>query len=166
MPLPSPAVRATTLATKALRVRYSLRTTPLIMVLSSGIPDPENNSRARDEQNPQANGTRKMRQTGRDPAMPAALTNSLRRDEVAEAGCKQNEAEWECNPHHVLQRDVRVQSSVCPLVGCGHTNRELVSHHSCSKQPGRHQRITHLLNVPMLNLLQKWCPHAPFLRQA
>lgn len=118
MPLPSPAVRATTLATKALRVRYSLRTTPLIMVLSSGIPDPENNSRAGDDQNPRANGTRKTRQTETDPALPSALTDSLWRDEVAETGRKQNEAEWDRHPHGVLQGDIGVQRSVDPLVGC------------------------------------------------
>lgn len=41
MPLPSPAVRATTLATKALRVRYSFRITPRSIVFISGIPDPK-----------------------------------------------------------------------------------------------------------------------------
>lgn len=40
IPLPRPAVRPTTFATKALRVRYSFRTTPLRMVFSSGIPEP------------------------------------------------------------------------------------------------------------------------------
>lgn len=40
IPLPKPAVSPTTLATKALRVRYSFSTTPLRMVFSSGIPEP------------------------------------------------------------------------------------------------------------------------------
>lgn len=40
MPLPRPAVSPMTLATKALRVRYSFSTTPLRMVFSSGIPEP------------------------------------------------------------------------------------------------------------------------------
>lgn len=118
MPLPSPAVRATTLATKALRVRYSLRTTPLIMVLSSGIPDPEIKSRARDEQNPWTDRTRKMRLTETDLALPSALTNCLWRHEVAEAGCKQDQAERDSHPHGVLQGDIGVQCSINPLVGC------------------------------------------------
>ena len=42
IPLPRPAVRPITLAMKALRVRYSFRTTPLRMVFSSGIPEPVN----------------------------------------------------------------------------------------------------------------------------
>lgn len=41
IPLPRPAVRPMTLATNALSVRYSFNTTPLRMVLSSGIPEPE-----------------------------------------------------------------------------------------------------------------------------
>lgn len=41
IPLPRAAVRPMTLATKALRVRYSFKTTPLRMVFSSGIPEPE-----------------------------------------------------------------------------------------------------------------------------
>ena len=155
MPLPSPAVRPTTLATKALRVRYSLRTTPLIIVFSSGIPDPKNNSKAGDEQNPQANGIRKMRQTETDLAMPSALTNSLRRDEVAENGRKQNKNKWVCDPCQILHRNIRVQLSVHPLVGCRQTNKEVVSNHSCSKQVGKHQRITHLLNLHILNLPEK-----------
>lgn len=155
MPLPSPAVRPTTLATKALRVRYSLRTTPLIMVLSSGIPDPENNSRAGDEENPQANGMRKTRQTETDLAMPSALTDSLWRDEVAENGRKQNKNKWVCDPRQILQRNIRVQLSVHPLVGCRQTNKEVVSNHSCSKQVGRHQRITQLLSPPIPNLPEK-----------
>lgn len=40
IPLPRPAVRPMTLAMKALRVRYSFKTTPLRMVFSSGIPEP------------------------------------------------------------------------------------------------------------------------------
>lgn len=40
MPLPRPAVSPMTLATKALRVRYSFSTTPLRMVFNSGIPEP------------------------------------------------------------------------------------------------------------------------------
>lgn len=40
MPLPRAAVRPMTFAIKALRVRYSLSTTPLRMVFSSGIPEP------------------------------------------------------------------------------------------------------------------------------
>lgn len=40
MPLPRAAVSPMTLAMKALRVKYSFRTTPLRMVLSSGIPEP------------------------------------------------------------------------------------------------------------------------------
>lgn len=44
-------------------------------------------------------------------------------------------------------------------------NKEPVRNHSCSKLAGRHQRITYLLNMPMLNLLQKCYPNAPFLRQ-
>lgn len=40
IPLPRPAVSPTTLATKALRVRYSFSTTPLRIVFSSGIPEP------------------------------------------------------------------------------------------------------------------------------
>lgn len=43
IPLPRPAVRPMTLAMKALKVRYSFRTTPLRMVFSSGIPEPEKN---------------------------------------------------------------------------------------------------------------------------
>lgn len=125
MPLPSPAVRPTTLATKALRVRYSLRTTPLIMVLSSGIPDPENNSRAEGEQNLQANERRKKRQTETDLAMPSALTNSLWRHEVAENGRKQNKNKWVCDPCQILQRNIWVQLSVHPLVGCRQTKKEL-----------------------------------------
>ena len=41
IPLPKPAVRPMTFATKALRVRYSFSTTPLRMVFSSGIPEPD-----------------------------------------------------------------------------------------------------------------------------
>lgn len=41
IPLPRPAVRPMTLAMKAFRVRYSFSTTPLRMVFSSGIPEPE-----------------------------------------------------------------------------------------------------------------------------
>lgn len=41
MPLPRAAVRPMTLAIKALRVKYSFSTTPLRMVFSSGIPEPE-----------------------------------------------------------------------------------------------------------------------------
>lgn len=160
MPLPSPAVRPTTLATKALRVRYSLRTTPLIMVFSSGIPDPENNRRAGDEQSSQTNGVRQMRQTETDLAMPSALTNSLWRDEVAENGRKQNKNKWVCDPHQILHRNIRVQLSVHPLVGCRHTKKEVVSNHRCSKQAGRHYRITHLLNLPTLNLPGKLHPEA------
>lgn len=118
MPLPSPAVRPTTLATNAWRVRYSLRTTPLIIVLSSGIPDPENNNRAEDIENPRARRIRKKRQTETDLAMPSTLTNSLWRDEVAEDGCKQYENKWVWYPHQILQRNIRVQLSVHPLVGC------------------------------------------------
>lgn len=44
IPLPRPAVRPMTLAMKALRVRYSFRTTPLRMVFSSGMPEPANTS--------------------------------------------------------------------------------------------------------------------------
>ena len=40
IPLPRPAVKPMTLAMKALRVRYSFRTTPLRMVFSSGMPEP------------------------------------------------------------------------------------------------------------------------------
>lgn len=40
IPLPRLAVSPMTLAMKALRVRYSFRTTPLRMVFSSGIPEP------------------------------------------------------------------------------------------------------------------------------
>lgn len=42
IPLPRPAVRPMTLAMKALRVRYSFKTTPRRMVFSSGIPEPAN----------------------------------------------------------------------------------------------------------------------------
>lgn len=41
IPLPRAQVRPMTLATKVLKVRYSLRTTPLSIVFISGIPDPE-----------------------------------------------------------------------------------------------------------------------------
>lgn len=40
IPLPRLAVSPMTLAMKALRVRYSFRTTPLRMVFSSGMPEP------------------------------------------------------------------------------------------------------------------------------
>lgn len=41
MPLPRARVRPMTLAIKAFRVKYSFSTTPLRMVFSSGIPEPE-----------------------------------------------------------------------------------------------------------------------------
>lgn len=41
MPLPRARVRPMTLAIKAFRVKYSLSTTPLRMVFSSGIPEPK-----------------------------------------------------------------------------------------------------------------------------
>lgn len=41
IPLPRAAVRPMTLATKALRVKYSFSTTPLRMVFNSGMPEPE-----------------------------------------------------------------------------------------------------------------------------
>lgn len=45
IPLPRAAVRPMTLATNALRVKYSFRTTPLRMVFSSGIPEPANENK-------------------------------------------------------------------------------------------------------------------------
>lgn len=48
IPLPRPAVRPMTLAMKALRVRYSFKTTPLRMVFSSGIPEPVFKKRERE----------------------------------------------------------------------------------------------------------------------
>lgn len=41
IPLPRARVRPMTLATKAFSVRYSFSTTPLRMVFSSGIPEPQ-----------------------------------------------------------------------------------------------------------------------------
>lgn len=41
IPLPRARVRPMTLATKALSVKYSFSTTPLRIVFSSGIPEPE-----------------------------------------------------------------------------------------------------------------------------
>lgn len=41
IPLPRAQVRPMTLATKVLKVRYSLRTTPLSIVFISGMPEPE-----------------------------------------------------------------------------------------------------------------------------
>lgn len=45
IPLPRLAVSPMTLAMKALRVRYSFRTTPLRMVFNSGIPEPVQKNR-------------------------------------------------------------------------------------------------------------------------
>lgn len=47
MPLPRAQVRPMTLATKVLKVRYSLSTTPLRMVFISGIPEPARGERPR-----------------------------------------------------------------------------------------------------------------------
>lgn len=54
IPLPRPAVRPMTLATNAFSVRYSFNTTPLRIVLSSGIPEPEAQTEDREENHERA----------------------------------------------------------------------------------------------------------------
>lgn len=60
IPLPRLAVSPMTLAMKALRVRYSFRTTPLRMVFNSGIPEPGRGEKKKqsggDEENAEMSG--------------------------------------------------------------------------------------------------------------
>lgn len=140
------------MATKALSVRYSFKTTPRRIVFISGIPEPKRVKKrimyrfelefkwerkaelekeitvVRPQRSLEGRGSSEWEVCKKPDCiiiiLEKALTHSLGRDELAKERTEEDEDKREGDPGQVLQRKAGLHLGIGPLVGCRNMNTE------------------------------------------